>query len=144
MLGQHVMEGHYDLIGPSGEIILPQLWETVIRPGWSITMHMWPMPDVQKPNHRGHGRRPAQPPIEPPPPPMVIPANMSVRGAEGQISTVDVADDLEVVSIDEDKQPVAIRGHVSARPLVRSPTPIPNRKTVRIRSISPSTTSGCE
>jgi hypothetical protein len=27
-----VAEGHYDLIGPNGDIILPQVWETVIEP----------------------------------------------------------------------------------------------------------------
>jgi hypothetical protein len=43
VLGPHVMEGHYDLIGPDGEIILPSVWEKVIQPGWDITMTMWPM-----------------------------------------------------------------------------------------------------
>ncbi len=37
-------DGQYDLIGPNGEIILPQAWEATIEPGWSITMHMWPIP----------------------------------------------------------------------------------------------------
>ncbi|KAG9230235.1 hypothetical protein BJ875DRAFT_445212 [Amylocarpus encephaloides] len=45
VIGPHVAEGHYDLIGPNGEIILPQVWETMIEPDWSITMHMWPMPE---------------------------------------------------------------------------------------------------
>ena len=44
IIGPHVAEGHYDLVGPSGEIILPQLWERMIEPDWTITMHMWPMP----------------------------------------------------------------------------------------------------
>ena len=42
-LGPHVADGHYDLLGPHGEIILPHVWETVIEPDWTITMHMWPM-----------------------------------------------------------------------------------------------------
>ncbi|OAA64514.1 hypothetical protein SPI_03161 [Niveomyces insectorum RCEF 264] len=42
-IGPHVQEGHYDLIGPNGEIILPSIWEKVVEPDWSITMHMWPM-----------------------------------------------------------------------------------------------------
>ena len=54
-LGPHVMEGHYDLIGPNGEIILPKVWETTIEPDTNISMHMWPMPEPP----RGH----------PPPPP---------------------------------------------------------------------------
>lgn len=44
-IGQHVHEGHYDLVGPDGEIILPQVWETMVKPDWSITMQMWPMPE---------------------------------------------------------------------------------------------------
>jgi hypothetical protein len=38
-LGPHVKDGHYDLIAPNGEIILPQVWETIVQPGWAITMH---------------------------------------------------------------------------------------------------------
>ncbi|KAL4891370.1 hypothetical protein BDV59DRAFT_182480 [Aspergillus ambiguus] len=47
-LGPHVADGHYDLIGPNGDIILPQVWETVIEPDWTITMHMWPLPEKPK------------------------------------------------------------------------------------------------
>lgn len=45
IVGPHVQEGHYDLIGPWGEIILPQAWEAVVEPDMAITMHMWPMPE---------------------------------------------------------------------------------------------------
>ena len=48
VVGPHVVEGHYDLVGPNGEIILPQVWETMIEPEWTITMHMWPMPEPAK------------------------------------------------------------------------------------------------
>src|ERR1700759_5675020 len=41
-IGKQVKDGHYDLLGPSGEIFLPQIWETTIKPGMRITMHMWP------------------------------------------------------------------------------------------------------
>jgi hypothetical protein len=86
-LGPHVAEGHYDLIGPNGEIILPRVWETTIEPDWSISMHMWPMPEAPKHgpgfppgpfaghgqhghgrpqsrhgNHHSHGRMPGGPP----------------------------------------------------------------------------------
>lgn len=44
IIGPHVADGHYDLIA-NGEIILPQVWETMIEPDISITMHMWPMPE---------------------------------------------------------------------------------------------------
>jgi hypothetical protein len=45
VIGPHVVDGHYDLVGPEGEIILPQVWETMIQPDWEVTMHMWPMPE---------------------------------------------------------------------------------------------------
>ncbi|CAG8957145.1 hypothetical protein HYFRA_00009346 [Hymenoscyphus fraxineus] len=85
IIGPHVNEGHYDLISPSGEIILPRAWETTIQEGWDITMHMWPIPESQKahgnPSANGHrhgpvpsdGNRRAQkrpgPPSPHPPPP---------------------------------------------------------------------------
>ena len=46
----HVDQGHYDLLSPQGEIILPQVWETVVEPGWTITMHMWPMNEEKEGN----------------------------------------------------------------------------------------------
>jgi hypothetical protein len=45
VIGPHVVAGHYDLVGPSGEVILPKVWETVIEPDWAITMHMLPLLD---------------------------------------------------------------------------------------------------
>lgn len=48
VIGPHVADGHYDLVGPNGDIILPQVWETVIEPDWTVTMHMWPMPEKPK------------------------------------------------------------------------------------------------
>jgi chemotaxis protein histidine kinase CheA len=40
-----VTNGHYDLIGPNNEIILPQVWEVVVQPGWEVKMNLWPLPD---------------------------------------------------------------------------------------------------
>jgi hypothetical protein len=65
VIGPHVHEGHYDLVGPDGEIILPQIWETMIQPDWAITMHMWPMPEPPPP--------PPEPPREVMPVPMPMP-----------------------------------------------------------------------
>lgn len=42
VIGPHVQEGHYDLIGPDGEIILPVVWDKTIQPGWQVSMRMWP------------------------------------------------------------------------------------------------------
>jgi hypothetical protein len=91
VIGPHVHEGHYDLVGPDGEIILPQVWETMVQPDWAITMHMWPMPEPpppppevvqlpptqhagptgKKPKKQGKKRESAHMSI-PPPPPMVM------------------------------------------------------------------------
>jgi hypothetical protein len=43
VLGPHVQEGHYDLIGPNCDIILPSVWEKVVEPDWVVTMTMWPL-----------------------------------------------------------------------------------------------------
>jgi hypothetical protein len=68
VIGQHVHEGHYDLVGPDGEIILPQVYESMVKPDWAITMHMWPMPEPPK----GHGHGPPGPPPPMPGPPEII------------------------------------------------------------------------
>jgi hypothetical protein len=65
VIGPHVHEGHYDLVGPDGEIILPQVWETMIQPDWAITMHMWPMPEPPP--------KPEPVPEQLPPPPPFMP-----------------------------------------------------------------------
>ncbi|TVY35726.1 hypothetical protein LSUB1_G006775 [Lachnellula subtilissima] len=46
IVGAQVQAGRYDLLGPNGEIILPQVWEQVIEPDMAITMQMWPMPEA--------------------------------------------------------------------------------------------------
>ena len=66
VIGPHVHEGHYDLVGPNGEILLPQVWEVMIQPDWSVTMHMWPMPEPPTPLF-GPSKEAFQP--TPPPPP---------------------------------------------------------------------------
>jgi len=58
VIGPHVSEGHYDLMNSAGEVILPQLWEDHVQPGWEISMSMWPIPG---PKQR----------VPPPPPPPV-------------------------------------------------------------------------
>lgn len=65
VIGPHVAEGHYDLVGPNGDIILPQVWETVVEPDWTITMHMWPIPE--KPKEPDAPPAPEGPPAPPKP-----------------------------------------------------------------------------
>jgi hypothetical protein len=94
IIGRHVLDGHYDLVGPSGEIVLPLAWEHLVKPGWHVSMVMWPMPDFpQKKDapmswnatgslspqggkrkgskvHKNSGGTPSPPP---PPPPLSLP-----------------------------------------------------------------------
>ena len=80
VIGPHVAEGHYDLVGPGGDIILPQVWETVIEPDWVVTMHMWPIPEPPKPEDPPPDKaaetpadKPAEVPAEVPPVPPPAP-----------------------------------------------------------------------
>ncbi|KAL9131870.1 MAG: hypothetical protein Q9217_000316 [Psora testacea] len=70
-IGPHVAAGHYDLLGPQGEIILPHVWETVIEPDWTVTMHMWPMPEEkeEEPTADAVADTDAVEGLPPPPPP---------------------------------------------------------------------------
>ncbi|CEI39565.1 unnamed protein product [Fusarium venenatum] len=68
VLGPHVMEGHYDLIAPDGEIILPSVWEKVVQPDWSITMTMWPMDKLPQLGPKMPGPHPKHPHAIPIPP----------------------------------------------------------------------------
>ena len=47
--GGDINEGKYDLTGPGGEIILPSLWEGLVRPGLEVTMKMWKPKQIEKP-----------------------------------------------------------------------------------------------
>ncbi|ESZ94254.1 hypothetical protein SBOR_5388 [Sclerotinia borealis F-4128] len=76
IIGPHVNEGHYDIMNPAGEVILPQLWEDHVQPGWEISMSMWPIsgpkprfpqPAPNAPVHVIVDRLPG-PPFGPPPP----------------------------------------------------------------------------
>ncbi|OCK77813.1 hypothetical protein K432DRAFT_445075 [Lepidopterella palustris CBS 459.81] len=58
-IGQLVRDGHYDLVGPDGNILLPEIWEAIIEPGWTIRMHMWPISESES----------SRLPLPPPPPP---------------------------------------------------------------------------
>ncbi|KAK4158723.1 hypothetical protein QBC43DRAFT_223682 [Cladorrhinum sp. PSN259] len=39
----HVRSGHYNLIGPDGEKIIPSRWHEVVQPCMPVTMHMRPL-----------------------------------------------------------------------------------------------------
>lgn len=77
VVGPAVRAGRFDLIGPTGEMILKAVWENTIEPDWTITMSMWPVPE-RPPMHHGalperpgsrHGNRHGVGGRGPPPPP---------------------------------------------------------------------------
>ena len=35
-----IMNGKYDIVGPTGDIILPQVWEAVVKPGWIVELRL--------------------------------------------------------------------------------------------------------
>jgi len=41
---QRVHQGHYHLVSTDGEVIPPQLWEAMAKPGCEIAIRMWPIP----------------------------------------------------------------------------------------------------
>ncbi|KAL6714335.1 hypothetical protein ACLMJK_007758 [Lecanora helva] len=59
-LGQHVDNGYFDILSPKGFVILPSVWDSIIEPGWEISMHIWPMSEPWVPS---------PPPVPAPPPP---------------------------------------------------------------------------
>jgi hypothetical protein len=44
-LADWVHGGNYDLLGPDGEIIMPEYWRETIAPDMQITMMLWPFPE---------------------------------------------------------------------------------------------------
>ncbi|RAK96411.1 uncharacterized protein BO80DRAFT_391970 [Aspergillus ibericus CBS 121593] len=84
VIGPHIAEGHYDLIGPNGDIILPHDWERVIEPDWLITMHMWPIPEKKISPDLDPSSNPPPPPIPSPRPP-----NLPFPGDSSYVPKID-------------------------------------------------------
>lgn len=40
-------DGECDLVAPDGQIIGNQNWKDVVHPGWTISMKMWHIPELQ-------------------------------------------------------------------------------------------------
>jgi len=47
-----IVEEKYDLLSSNGDVILPEVWEAVIRPGWTVILSLWSSP---KPLDVGYG-----------------------------------------------------------------------------------------
>lgn len=40
-MNSKIIRGSYDILSPTGEIILPEIWDTVIKPGWVVELRFW-------------------------------------------------------------------------------------------------------
>ena len=40
-MNSKIVRGSYDILGPTGEIILPEIWDAVIKPGWVVELRFW-------------------------------------------------------------------------------------------------------
>ena len=40
-LNSQIFRGSYDVLSPTGEIVLPEIWDTVIKPGWVVELRLW-------------------------------------------------------------------------------------------------------
>lgn len=40
-LNSKIFRGSYDILSPTGEIVLPEIWDTVIKPGWVVELRFW-------------------------------------------------------------------------------------------------------
>jgi hypothetical protein len=83
-IGPDVLHGRYDLFGPNDELILPAVWNSLIQPGMSIKMVMWPVNSAptgpnQQPPAAAHSQDAPWPlkifpepmePLDPAPPPV--------------------------------------------------------------------------
>jgi hypothetical protein len=70
-IGPRVADGRYDLVGPNGAIVLPQVWEELIQPDWTVTMHMWPLSEIVESTKKEPATKasaPAKAPMVPEPP----------------------------------------------------------------------------
>lgn len=40
-MNSKIFRGSYDVLSPTGEIILPEIWDSVIKPGWVVELRFW-------------------------------------------------------------------------------------------------------
>jgi hypothetical protein len=126
VIGAHVQEGHYDLMGPEGEIILPQVWDIMIKPDWEVSMHMWPIPEAFK-----KGKKEEQPDD-------VVDAFMAQQLAQmaaGQVVSVEAVEPAKKPKKDGKKtKRNSIPPAPPAPPVVSGPSTAPPVETLQFNS----------
>jgi len=66
-ISAQVQAGRYWLFGPDEQVIMPELWEHTVQPGWEIAMQLWPLPPPRDEGRRKKEAMDAEPPAPPPP-----------------------------------------------------------------------------
>ena len=66
---EQVAAGHFDLVGPEGDIILPGTWESCVEPNTQIVMYMWEIAKEELDPKKGQDEAPDLPPAPPAAPP---------------------------------------------------------------------------
>jgi hypothetical protein len=103
VVGPQVMEGRYDFMGPDETIYLPSAWQTLVHPGISITMHLWPLDSAKA---KAFGMLPRWPGarlpgmgLGPPPPPGRLGPSPFVRIVPNSSSSVGRTPDNGILHI---------------------------------------------
>ncbi|CAD0109596.1 unnamed protein product [Aureobasidium uvarum] len=61
----HIANGRYQILGPEGQIILPEFWELLVESEWHLSMQLLPVPDEtettrERTSKQKHKREPYQ------------------------------------------------------------------------------------
>lgn len=96
---RQVEQGRYWLFGPDEVVIMPELWEDTVQPGWEVAMQLWPLPPP------GEGRRRREAPdakaASPSPPPAVDRKSAREKGKKKSSSTRPKSPQTVVVELPE-------------------------------------------
>ena len=54
-MNSKIFRGSYDILSPSGEIILPEIWDSVIKPGWVVELRFWDFRTAEETDRKDPG-----------------------------------------------------------------------------------------
>lgn len=47
-IGPQIAQSRFYILGPDGDIILPQFWDMLVEPDWNVTLDIWPISEPQE------------------------------------------------------------------------------------------------
>lgn len=47
-MAPRIVKGQYDIVSPTGEIILPDVWSAVVKSGWTVELRFWPSEETEE------------------------------------------------------------------------------------------------